>query len=84
MNDDLWDGVRGLGSETWKGHKCVLLFGRRNLLNVGKSLTWNLFPQRLLKYCYMSVYLVKVLDSTTLSSHHGDEFRVFSKLEADP
>ena len=25
MNDDLWDEVGGLGSETWKGFECVAL-----------------------------------------------------------
>ena len=25
MNDDLWDRVRRLGSETWKGSECVEL-----------------------------------------------------------
>ena len=23
MNDDLWNRVRGLGNETWKGRECV-------------------------------------------------------------
>ena len=25
MNEDLWDGLRGLGSETWKGYEWVEL-----------------------------------------------------------
>ena len=25
MNDDLWDRVRGVGSETWNGCECVEL-----------------------------------------------------------